>query len=365
MRSLLALALLLDLVSVALSQNVTPKVAEQIKTVAGEAFKTGNSGMSVILIEHCSVSWRGDFGFADKAHNRLVDPNTRFQFGSMSKPITAWAIMTLVERGKIDLDQPVNKYLKSWKLESKQFDPSEVTVRRVLEHNAGLSVPSVTGVDAGVRVPSLVDELSGKGPSAAPLTIIEKPGNKFVYSGGGYTLLQLLIEDVTGTSFEAYVQKTIFKPLQMKTATFAPDKNTLAKTATPYNSASGETFPLRLYSSQAAAGLYSTIEDYAKFVTAHCSANNKILKPQTLASMFRGDAKIQPYGLGYELMPTLTGNPIVSHSGSNLGWKANFILFPIEGDGVVVVTNSDSLEPRRKILGVWRNAVVAKYNRTP
>ncbi|HKR61685.1 MAG TPA: serine hydrolase domain-containing protein, partial [Pyrinomonadaceae bacterium] len=229
------------------------------------------------------------------------------------------------------------------------------------QHTAGLSVPSVSGVDAGTQVPSLIAELSGKIAGVPALTIIEKPGTKFTYSGGGYALLQLLIEDVTGTTFEKYVQETIFKPLKMTTATFAPDKNTFSKAATPYD-ASGNPLSFRLYSAQSAAGLYATVDDYAKFVTAQCAAN-KILKPQTLASMFKGDTVTQRYGLGYELLPRITENPIISHSGSNPGWKANFILFPVEGVGIVLATNSDAPEPRRKIMGIWRDAVVAKYKR--
>lgn len=364
MKIVLSATLLLALVSVSAAQALTPAMAERIKTVASESLKSSNSGLAVVLIENCAVSWHGDFGFANKAEGRLIDPNTRFQFGSMSKTVTAWAIMTLVERGKIELDQPVNKYLKSWKLVSTQFDASEVTVRRVLQHTAGLSVPSVSGVDAGTPLPRLTDELSGKPPATAPLAIVEKPGTKFMYSGGGYALLQLLIEDVAGTSFENYVQKMIFKPLGMSSATFTPDQKTFAQTATPYD-ASGNPLKFRVFSSQAAAGLYATIDDYAKFVTAQCSANQKVLKPETRLSMFSGEGVGARYGLGYELLPKLNANPIVSHSGSNLGWKANFFVFPVEGDGIVVATNSDTQEPRRKIIGIWRDAMVAKYKPAP
>jgi hypothetical protein len=81
--------------------------------------------------------------------------------------------------------------------------------------------------------------------------------------------------------------------------------------------------------------------------------------------MFQGDAVTPRYGLGYELLPKLTDNPIISHSGSNFGWKSNFMLFPIEGVGIVVATNSDIGEARKKVLGIWRDAVVAKYKAAP
>lgn len=361
MKSLNASLLLLLLVSVCAAQTLTETVAKKIEATAPELLERSHeAGLSVVLIENCTVSWHGDFGLADKAHAKRVAPNTLFQFGSMSKTITAWAIMTLVQEGKIDLDTPVNKYLKSWKLKSAEFNPDEVTVRRVLHHAGGLSLPSVSGVDIGTTVPSLVDELSGLGPSKTALTITEKPGTKFNYSGGGYALLQLLIEDVTGTSFRAYVSKKIFKPLNMTTATFRPDQKTLAQAATPYNK-EGTALAFRLFSADGAAGLYATVDDYARFVVANCAASNKVLKAETLKSMFEGDAVTPRYGLGYELLPKLTANPIVSHSGSNLGWKANFILFPVEGVGIVVATNSDVGEARKRVLGIWRDAVVAKY----
>jgi CubicO group peptidase (beta-lactamase class C family) len=365
MKFLSVLLLVLGLVAVCVAQSVTQTAAKQIQTATPELLERAReAGLSVVLIENCSATWHGDFGMADKAKNKRVDPNTLFQFGSMSKPITAWAIMTLVQEGKVDLDAPVNKYLKSWKLKSAEFDPAEVTVRRVLHHAAGLSLPSVSGVDVGTKLPSLVDELNGIGPSKTAVTITEKPGTKFNYAGGGYALLQLLVEDVTGMSFGEYVRKKIFKPLGMTTATFAPDQNTLRKTATPYNK-EGEALPFRLYSAVGAAGLYATVDDYAKFVIAQCKADNKVLKAPTLTSMFQGHAVTPRYGLGYELLPKLTDNPIISHSGSNLGWKANFILFPTEGVGIVVATNSDIGEARKKVLGVWRDAMLAKYKPTP
>ena len=151
MKPLNALIVIVILVPLCLAQTVTQVARPQIETAVPELLKsTGEAGLSVVLIENCSVTWHGDFGMANKEHNKRVDPNTRFQFGSMSKPITAWAVMTLVEEKKIDLDAPINKYLKSWKIKSSDFNPDEVTVRRVLHHAAGRGQSSAIQA-AGMR----------------------------------------------------------------------------------------------------------------------------------------------------------------------------------------------------------------------
>jgi CubicO group peptidase (beta-lactamase class C family) len=266
----------------------------------------------------------------------------------------------LVEQGKVRLDAPANQYLKRWRIPSEPpLDGNAVTVEHLLRHAGGLSVSGVNGVDVGLERPSLLEELQGRGPSRAAVTVISPPGNKHAYSGGGYGVLQMIVEDVTDKSFNQFVTDAVFKPLEMATATFEPTPQTLEHTAAPYPP-NGEAWPLRVYPNQAAAGLYATVNDYAKFLAAHCGPNpgRSVLKPQTLESMYQPTAATPHYGLGYQLPPALPGGGlIVAHSGSNRGWRAQFILLPSEGLGIVVASNSDGGQARNATVALWGEVV--------
>ena len=161
-----------------------------------------------------------------------VDSETLFQVASLSKWISAWGVMTLVEAGKLDLDAPVATYLTRWTLPESQFDNSKVTVRRLLSHMAGLTDGlGYAGFAPGAEVQSLEESLT-RAADASPeadgrVRVGLAPGTKWQYSGGGYTLLQLVIEETSGEAFESYMQRAVFQPLGMNRSTFAldPDKS--------------------------------------------------------------------------------------------------------------------------------------------
>jgi CubicO group peptidase (beta-lactamase class C family) len=114
------------------------------------------------------------------------------------------------------------------------FDRHAVTVRRLLNHTAGISIPSVSGVDRGAPVPSLIDELNGRGPAKAPVQVVKTPGQGFEYSGGGYAILQLLVEDVTGQPLAEYAKKVVFGPLGMTSTSFGWTPETVQRAAMPF-----------------------------------------------------------------------------------------------------------------------------------
>ena len=154
-----------------------------------------------------------------------VDGDSRFQVASMSKWITAWGVMTLVEAGKLDLDKPVSLYLKRWTLPKSKFDNAGVTVRRLLSHTAGLTDGlGYAGFKPGDPLQSLEASLT-QAADASPghdgaVRVGVEPGTEFKYSGGGYTLLQLLVEEVSGQSFNGYMTSHVFEPLGMTRSTF-------------------------------------------------------------------------------------------------------------------------------------------------
>lgn len=202
----------------------------------------GVPGVAVALI-HDGEVWVQGFGSEDTRRDRPVAADTVFQAASVSKSVSAWGVMRLVEQGKLGLDVPVSKYLTRWDLPQSAFDPDGVTVRRLLSHTAGISVSGYLGYEPGVALPSLGRELS-VGPDAAEragaVRVIYPPGEAVHYSGGGYTLLQLLVEEVSNQSFADYMQQQVLAPLGMTQSTFhwspgseSPSPRPMGRTALP------------------------------------------------------------------------------------------------------------------------------------
>lgn len=159
-------------------------------------------------------------GYSNIELEKEIDRNTQFNVASISKVVTAIAIMQLVERGKVALDQPINNYLTSWKIKSDKFNTDKVTVRRILNHTAGLSREFGPGFNSQDSLVSLVDIFTGNSEKREPLSIVYDPGSSSLYSNMGYGLLQLLIEDISGTTFNEYISKNVFEPLGMSQSTF-------------------------------------------------------------------------------------------------------------------------------------------------
>lgn len=332
--------------------------------------ESAEPGMAVALVEDCRVVRTAGWGLADRSTARPVEPGTVFNVGSISKTLTAWGVMRLAETGAIDLDAPVGRYLERWRPEGDGFDADEVTVRRLLSHTAGINLPSVSGVDPDEPLPSLLEELERGRPELGiePVRIESAPGSTFDYSGGGYLILQALIEDVTGRPFAEWMAAEVLRPLGMTSSSFGLDSGLETKAATPY-AVDGSTYALRRFPGLAAAGLWSTIDDMASFLTAHCAspdggeAGRGVMSPTALTSMWSPVAPADRYGLGYEVHPPLGGHPVVAHSGSNFGWKADFIVFPGLGLGIAALTNVDEGKTRRAALTGFRDAVVAAAKR--
>ncbi len=202
-----------------------------------------------------------------------IDRDTLFQVASLSKWITAWGVMTLVENGRLDLDEPVSTYLKRWSLPEGDYDNNGVTVRRLLSHTAGLTDGlGYAGYAPGTDPQSLEESLT-RTQDASPgadgrVRVGLEPGSEFKYSGGGYTLLQLLIEEVTGESFESYMQRAIFQPLGMTRSTYFVDEGGTPNLATSYDT-DGTPAILYRFTSLAATSLYTTAADLTRLLQAH------------------------------------------------------------------------------------------------
>jgi CubicO group peptidase (beta-lactamase class C family) len=295
-----------------------------------------------------------------------VDENTRFQVASLSKWITAWGVMTLVEAGKLDLDAPVSRYLTRWKLPPSKFDNRSVTVRRLLSHTAGLTDGlGYAGFEPGKPLQSLEESLTraaDASPGASGMVQVgHEPGSAFEYSGGGYTLLQLLIEEISGQSFNDYMKAAVFDPLAMNGSTFVLESD--APNVAQFYDANGAPATHYRFTALAAASLYTTTADLTRFLAAHVQASDGapagrgVLRPDTLKQMRKPHASqfgAEIWGLGTILYaPNNAGDFVIGHDGSNApAINTAARVDPATGDGIIVLESGNRLLATT-IAGEW------------
>lgn len=350
-----------------IGQSLADRLGERLdREVPGLLARFGEAGLAVALVEECRPTWVGAYGVADRETDRPVTPETIFQVGSISKTVTAWTVLKLVEEGAIGLDAPVSRYLSRWELPAGEFVPDDVTVRRLLSHTAGINLPSVSGVDRGEEVLSIVDELAGRGPSDESVRVVSAAGETYAYSGGGYLVLQLLIEEVTGRSFADHTRRAVLEPLGMDDSGFGWSDDVEARVATPYRE-DGTPWPHRLFAGLGAAGLYATPADLATFLAALCEGSDGspvgrgVLAPATIEAMTTAQPAAPRYGLGYEVYPSFGSHPVVGHGGSNLGWKANVMALPSLGLGIAVASNNDGGRARKAVVDAFVGFVIETH----
>lgn len=224
-------------------------------------------GVSVAVIHNGQLDWAAGYGVRDETSGLPVTTDTLFQAASISKPVSAIAVMRMVQEGTIELDTPIERYLNSFKLPESNFT-GEVTPRRILNHTAGLNVSGFAGYQVGEPMPSAPELLAGKGNSD-PLQQTERAGSRYRYSGGGSTLMQIAMTDITGQSFNSLMNEKVLNPLAMTRSTY---QQPLPIDSWPNHSAAHGYQSSRIaggfhvYPEQFPAGLWTTPTDLAKFV---------------------------------------------------------------------------------------------------
>jgi CubicO group peptidase (beta-lactamase class C family) len=296
-----------------------------------------------------------------------VDRDKLFQVASLSKWITAWGVMALVDDHRLDLDTPVATYLTRWQLPPSEFANDSVTVRRLLSHTAGLTdglgyagyAPGITPQQLEQSLTHAVDASPG---ADGRVRVGIAPGSEFQYSGGGYTLLQLLIEEVTGLSFESYMQQAVFEPLGMSRSTFIVDGHNAAQLAEFYDLDGSPAIHYR-FTSLAATSLYTTASDLARLIQAHwpgpngAPAGGGVLQPATLRQMRQPHAAtmgIDVWGLGTILYAAVGDSDfVIGHDGKNEpAINTSARLNPATRDGIVVLETGNRLLAT-KLAGEW------------
>jgi len=306
---------------------------------AMQALNIPSVGISVI--DDGKIAWTTIVG--DQA------PGALFQACSLSKFVTAVAVMRLVQERRLDLDQSVNAYLTSWQLpESSQTENGGVTLRRLLSMTAGISVPGYLGYPPGAPLPTLTEILSGSPPAnSQPVIVMMPPGSAYAYSGGGYEIIEAVIQDVTGQPFATTMQTLVLEPAGMTNSFFAqPLPESLVPRAATGHTQDGRELlgGWRAVPELAAGGLWSTPGDLAKLLISVTQALKGESTPLLSQDMVRTMLVRQPpgpYGLGAAISGE--GDALVlMKRGQNIGYQSFLILFPLLGKGMVVMTNSDN-----------------------
>ena len=302
-------------------------------------------GVSVAVVHHGVIEWARGYGVA-AVGGSSVTPDTLFQAGSISKPVAAMAALHVVQEGKLSLDANVNTKLKTWKVPESPAAPGAiVTLRELLTHTAGFTVHGFPGYAAGDPVPTLVQVLNGEKPAnTAAIRLESVPGSKWNYSGGGYTVMQQLLIDVTGKPFPELLHDTVLAPIGMNHSTYQqPLPADLRNNAAAPYKIDGQAVPggAHTYPEMAAAGLWTTPSDLARYIienqrSLQGKANHVLSQESTKQMLTPGKGN---WGLGVEIGGS-PSNPYFTHGGVNEGFESLFVAYEQGGEGAVVMTNA-------------------------
>ncbi|WP_379357916.1 MULTISPECIES: serine hydrolase domain-containing protein [unclassified Paenibacillus] len=319
----------------------------------------GVPGVSIGLIQDGQFTETLHYGYSDKKNKMPIEDGTLFQVGSISESLTAWGVLRLAEQGLLSLDDPVETYLSRWQLPGSPFDHNEVTLGRLLSHMAGL--PSHRGYPGTLfhrPMQSIEQSLSGEGSFNQKVEIADEPGTEAIHSGAGYTILQLVIEEVTGVPFEQYMAEQVLQPLGMSSSTFwqEPLDSRLSKSYGFF----GQELPGYRFTESAAAGLQTTASDMMTFMLASMGSvtDNRpdLFTGELRDSAERGLLTEQFLVVEQDLFATELPDQrtLMYRSGDNRGWHAYYGFIPSEGDGIVILTNSDyGVDLRQDVYHAW------------
>ena len=307
-------------------------------------------GVSVAVIKDFSIHWAKGYGVADVETGRPVQVDSLFQAASISKPVTAMAALRLVQDGRFSLDDDVNSLLKSWHgPKNDLIRDRPVTPRSLFSHTSGADDGfGFPGYDPSANRPTVVQILDGEKPSnVGPVIFARAPFQAYKYSGGGLTIMQLTLTDLTGESFSQLMNTRVLQPLGMANSTYEqPLPDSLAKRATRAHDGQGKSMGAawHVYPEQAAAGLWTTPSDLARFAIevqrALRGPSGGILKQATVREMVTPTG-VGPFAVGLNIEKRSEGW-YFSHGGSNWGFRCDLLAHLRKGYGVVVMTNSDA-----------------------
>lgn len=341
------------------------KIGNQQFTLADRMKSNHVNGVSIALIKDYKIEWAKGYGWADSAEQRPVTTSTLFQAGSISKSLNGVGLLKLVQEGKLNLDSDINIYLKSWKFPYDSLSKGKkITVANLLSHTAGLTVHGFDGYEKGDTIPALIQILNGEKPANnKAIRSMYESSLKSQYSGGGTTISQLILQDVTGQPYDTYMWNNVLNPMGMSNSFYTQpppaDKENLLATGY-YNDGKEVKGKYHIYPEQAAAGLWTNPTDLAKYIIetqlSLQGKSNKVFSPEITR------LRLTPYvdssaALGVFIIKK--GNEkYFNHSGSDEGFIGEYYGSMENGNGVVVMANTDNWS----LLSEITNSLAAVYN---
>jgi CubicO group peptidase (beta-lactamase class C family) len=332
-------------------EDDTWNLAEQMK-------KYNIRGLSIAVINNNKIEWARGYGYADVSEERPVTGKTLFQAASISKSLNSLGILRLAQEGRLDLNADINDYLETWKFPYEETpDNRKLTLTHLLCHTGALTVHGFPGYEKGSTLPSITQILDGQNPTnTEPVRQVGKPGEAFRYSGGGTTISQLLLMDVTGMPYDKYMKKYVLNPLGMRSSSYTQPPVGADKlySAGYYGNGSAVTGKYHIYPEQAAAGLWTNPTDLCLYIIETQRAlkgeSAKVLTPEM--TKLRLTPVIQPSAYG-----CFINGRYFNHDGGNEGFTCTSIGSLDDGKGVVIMTNSEN----GAILGEIANSVAVVY----
>ena len=321
-------------------------------------------GLSVAVVKDFKVEWARSYGIKDIETKEPVTTETLFQAGSISKPVAAMVALKRVQQGKISLDENINNKLVTWKLPDNEFTAKKkVTLANLLSHTGGLTVHGFPGYAPDEKIPTLPQVLDGAEPAnTAAVRVDMEPGTKFRYSGGGTTIAQLAIMDIEKKAYPEIARETVLGPLNMTNCNYSqPLPGDWRKKAASGHRGDGALVPgkIHVYPEMAAAGLWTTPTDLAKFAIevqlSYAGKSNKVLPKELIDKMVT--PFMEDVALGFFI--DKRGNSVYfGHDGADEGFRALLLMHREKGYGAVVMANSDN----GQILGEVLRSVARAYD---
>jgi CubicO group peptidase (beta-lactamase class C family) len=321
-------------------------------------------GVSIAVIKDYKMEWARGYGWADSAEQRRVTAGTLFQAGSISKSLNGVGVLKMVQDKRLNLYADVNDYLIKWKFLYDSLSKSKkITLANLLSHTAGLSVHGFPGYKKGDSIPTLTQILNGERPANTPaVRSVFEPGLKFQYSGGGTTISQQILEDITGKPYDVLMWENVLKPMGMKNSFYSQppqgDKQKLLASGY-YGDGKEVEGKYHIYPEQAAAGLWTNPTDLAHYIIetqlALQGKSNKVLS-QEMTKL-----ELTPYIDDYAALGVFIikkgGQTYFQHTGVDEGFVSRYYGSMEAGNGVVVMANTDNTDILDEII----NGVATVY----